>query len=1097
MHRPISQLLTAAILTTQAFSNPVTSAWFTEPSGQYARIYANYEDEAAGKTATTWIHPTGNSQTSPTYSGVSEISITSTDVYLRTSGLAFHIMGPWYGETGNLFVNYPGNIARTVRFPLSPTEKSIPKTLTPGGTIGYFVDGVAMFDSRDAFSFINSTGTDAGPSTGANRGDGIWNRDAFVNESLTFDPGNAHPAGNLLHYHANPPALRHLLDDSVTYDSVSNTYTEAPNGNHSPIIGFTFDGFPIYGPYGYSDPLDSSSAVRRMISGYQLRDGSNGSTNLATTGRTTLPTWVTRNQTARTNPLATNQYGPAVNSTAGGETFILGHYLEDYDYKGDRGLTLGTHFDLNEYNVRWCVTPEFPAGTWAYFTCIAANGTPVFPYNIGRYYFGTVLGDDNVTLPTDREILFEGGPEASPKITTSSIDSSNGNVTLTWSGAEGGTYRVDRSPDLAAWKLLNDSATPTNGNQGTGIDEKRATTEPKQFYRTSLNSIAPFDANGFDYTTPVHPTFTATFASLPTGITSVTVGGAAATIVGTEGNSLLLTFTENYIPAGNYNAIVTFSGGSVSSTNTHTVSAKRNILLLILDDWGIDSSPIDSAGTPGATFPPMPNLEALAARGLRFTNAYAQPICSPTRASIITGRYGFRNGVGHPSGPSDLPASELTLPEIFTAQVSGYSLASFGKWHLGGGDDGPATIGGWPEFRGILGGGVRNFYDWDKTVNGTTSPSTAYTTTDQVNDAVSFINSQGSTPWFVWMGFNAPHDPFHNPPSALHSYPAYATDTNGEVSAANRRNAYEAALQTLDSEIGRLLTSVDLNTTDIILIGDNGTPAQVVQAPYTVAHSKGSLYEGGIHVPLVIAGPSVEITGTSSRFVHCVDLFSTILELARIDVPSATSSVDTIDSQSLIPILKGQDGAERHIVSERYQIPSVSGDGRTIVLAEFPDYALIALGDPTSASDTTTYEMYNITTDSNQQTPLAIPPALTDAHCEAYLALIEKDQDLGPNNIPVTLYLEIPSNITANTTGPGSVPQNTSLAPDSITIDGTPATFVSRVTTSQVANRYWVRCTIPSAAASYSTATIDFPDNTANNVTYPRIFTTTAITVSP
>ena len=82
----------------------------------------------------------------------------------------------------------------------------------------------------------------------------------------------------------------------------------------------------------------------------------------------------------------------------------------------------------------------------------------------------------------------------------------------------------------------------------------------------------------------------------------------------------------------------------------------------------------------------MPNLDALANRGIRLTNAYAQPVCAPTRASIITGRYGFRNGVGHPAAGT-LPASEVTLPETFTAQSSPYRLASFGKWHLGGGDN--------------------------------------------------------------------------------------------------------------------------------------------------------------------------------------------------------------------------------------------------------------------------------------------------------------------------------------------------------------------------------------------------------------------------
>jgi arylsulfatase A-like enzyme len=1115
MIRPLFVLLFVC----PAFANPITSSWFTDYSGQYARIYPTTADETANAAVTAWIHPNGGTgQDAPTYAGVSEISTTDTDLYIRTSGLAFHIMGPWYGGNGNLFGNYPGNIAQSASIPLAPVIQALPKAQTGGGAIGYFVDGVAMFDSRDAFSYVFATLSDAGPNTAPERGDGNWNRDAYVNEGDTFDPAFAHQAGATHHYHANPVGLRSLLGDSVSYDSPTNTYSETPNGTHSPILAWVFDGLPLYGPYGYDKPLDPTSGVRRMVSGYQERDGTNNSTNLNTTGRLTLPTWIPRNESlltnpTRTNPLAANQYGPAVDAT-----YTLGHYLEDYAYKGDlSGLTLydetiaatrdfntGTDFDLSEYNVRWCVTPEFPQGTWAYFSCIATDGTPVFPYNIGRYYYGTRQGENVTILPTDREIIFEGGPEANQIIDSPAVDSASGDITLTWSGVEGGTYRIDRSDDLTEWKLLDDSATPDAGSFGENIDERRASTEPKQFYRSSLTGIASFDDNGFDYETPVFPTFIATFSSLPdlATISSVTVNGITATIVGADGNSLFLTFAENSLPVGNHTAIVTHTGGSVTSTNTFEVTAPHNILLLILDDWGIDSSPIDNTTTlnPSATFPDMPNLQALAARGIRFTNAYAQPVCSPTRASIITGRHPTRHGVGDPTLAGSFPASELTIPEIFTAQSSSYSLASFGKWHLGGGDTGPATLGGWPEFRGIIGGGVTNYYSWNKTVNGTTTTSTTYTTTDQVNEAVSFITTaQGtSTPWFAWVAFNAPHTPFHNPPSTLHSYPAYDVDENGEITTnSDRRSAYESALEALDTEIGRLLATVDLATTNIILIGDNGTPGQVVQEPFSNGHAKGSLYDGGVHVPLVIAGPDVALCGTSSRLVHCVDLFSTILELAKIDVPTATASVDVIDSQSLLPILKGQDTADRCIVSETFTNPATASDGRTIISAAYPNYKLIVFGDPNTATDTPTYEMYRISTDENEQTPLTFPPTLGDTHYSAYQILIAKENELTPPVPEVTLYLEIDSTLTANNTGPGSVPQQTNVAPDSITIDGTPATFVGRLDTSDMEDRYWIKCTLPTDASPYTSATIDFPDRTANGTTYPRTFITTSITVAP
>ena len=1098
-----------------AAATPITTTWFTDLSGQYARIYTDGETEAANIAVTTWEHPTGNSQLTPTYSGVHEISVTNTNLYIRTSGLGFHIMGPWFGGMGAIFNNYPGNTARAARFPLTPVISTIPRPLTGGGPIGYLVDGVSMFDSRDGFSYRNDVAEDAGPATAPIRGDGVWNRDAFINEISTFDISNSHPLTELLHYHAQPKGLRHLLGDSVDYDAINNTYTEAPNGTHSPLLGWNFDGFPFYGPYGYSHPTDPESGVRRMISGFQRRDGSNGSTDLLATGRTSIPAWIPRNEPGtRSNPLTTTQYGPAVDSTANRETFILGHYIEDNAYKGDlNGLTFydstvadardfntATDFDLNEYNVRWCVTPEFPEGTWAYFMTIDPTGLAVFPYTMSRYHYGVLSGADEVNLPANREIIFEGGPEAAQSITSLAIDDANGDVTLTWSGIEGGTYLIERSADLAAWQTLDDDARTALGNSATDVDRGRDLTDNRHFYRSSIMSIQPFDDTGYDYSPPITPTFTATFSPLPPldEITSVTVGGIPATILGSDGDSLLLDFDDGTLAPGDYPIILTHTpaGGTstqVQSNNTHTVSPPHNILLLIVDDWGTDSSPIDSLGIAGTTFPNMPNLQFLADNGLRFTNAYAQPVCAPTRASIITGRHGFRNGVGHPNGSGTLPATELALPKIFAAQNSPYALASFGKWHLGGGDNGPSTLGGWPEFRGYL-TNIDHYTSWSKVVNGTTTDNfPTYVTTDQVNDTINFITAQTS-PWFVWLAFSAPHSPYHNPPSNLHSYPTFPTNGSGTVTGSDQRGAYEASLEALDTEIGRLLASVDLTTTNLILIGDNGTPGNVIQAPYSDPHSKDTLYEGGVRVPMVAIGPDVTLRGTSRKIVHCVDLFSTILDLADIDIAAATSAVDVIDSQSLAPVFRGQDLAERSIVAERHTT-DIGEVGRSIRLAAHPDYKLIIFGDPTSAADVSTFEMYRVSDDINEQTPLTIPAVVGDPHYLAYLALIAKDHDLGPVNLAgaETLFLELPT----TPTGSQAVPGQTNTAPTSITIDGVPATFIARVDQSGTAQRYWVQCTLPdNSGAPYSEAIVTFPENN-NSPQGPRVFTAIQIIANP
>ncbi len=860
-----------------------------------------------------------------------------------------------------------------------------------------------------------------------------------------------------------------------------------------------------------------------MISGYQRRDGSNGSVNLLVTGRTTVPAWIPRNEpTGRPNTvLSTTEEGPDV----GTQNFTLGHYIEDNAYKGDltglsfydeatansRVFNATTDYDLNEYNVRWCVTPEFPEGTWAYFTCIDPDGLAVFPYAMSRYHYGVLSGADEVNLPNNRAVIFEGGPEAKQNVQSVAVDSSNGDVTLAWSGVEGGTYLIENSDDLTNWSALNDDARTSMGNLATSKDQSRSASDPQHFYRSTMLSLKPFDDAGYDYTAPVTPTFRAEFSPLPDldDITSATINGVEVTILGSDGDTLFLEFDEASLPPGDYTVNINFTpagnttGGELeaSSTNTHTVAPPRNVLLMIVDDWGLDSNPLDDLGIPGTTFPSMPNLQFLADHGLSFSNAYAQPVCAPTRASIITGRHGFRHGVGHPSGSGTLNTDELTLPEIFTAQNSPYSIASFGKWHLGGGATGPATIGGWPEFRGYL-TNIPDYFNWSKVVNGVTSTSTDYVTTDQVDDTVSFINAE-TNPWFVWLAFSAPHSPYHNPPSHLHDYPTFATNNNGSVSGSDQRAAYEASLQALDTEIGRLLETVDLSTTNIIIIGDNGTPGDVVQAPYSEDHSKDTLYEGGVRVPMIAIGPDVKIHGNSSKIVHCVDIFSTVLEIAGIDITRATASVDVIDSQSLLPIFKGQDTAERCIVAERHTTTitgvGASLTGRAIRLASHPDYKLIVFGDPTTAADTSTFEMYHITEDINEQTPLSIPAAIGEPHYLAYTALMAKELEIGPS-APVAasdeiLFIELPDTIT----GSQSVPGQTGTDPLTIFVDGVEATFISRVNTSEVIDRYWVKCSLPDdSGAPYSdtAAVVSFPPNT-NNDQGNRVFTSIQIIANP
>lgn len=1032
-------LLFLLFFSTALHATPLISSWFTDLSGRYARIYPDNDAMATQVPVTTWNRGAGV-QNDPAYAGITEISHTTTDVYIRTSNLGLHIMGPWYGGNGNLFPNYPANQADIYRFPRTPVIPST-KTGTGLGVIGYMVDGIALFDSRDAFSYDTSQAVDDGPgAAGGVNGDDVWNRDAYINESDTFDNAFAHQAGSNQHYHANSPAIRHFLGDSVDYDPATNIYTENPNGSHSPIIGWFRDGLPLYGPYGYSDPNDATSIIRRMISGYQKRDGSNGSTDLGVTGRTTHPQWVIRNEGGSTT-IAAAFHGPDVSNAT-----PIGHYLEDYAYKGDLGFTLGTDFDLNEYNVRFCVTPEFPAGTWAYFTNIEADGTPAYPYNIARYYYGTPSGDSPATVPAEAIIHFEGGPKKQIKIDTISETNPN-EVTLVWSAIEGGQYTIDSSTTLqtGAWNREANNAEPILEKLSFSND---IAAESREFYRTKLNSLAPFDQNGiqnFTFTPAVVYLFHfATTPALPTTITTVTVGGITGTVISYDSvNGLLeVCFDDSTLNIGDYPAII---NGTISSSDAYSVSGPSNVLLLILDDWGIDASELYNTPGAGIQLANMPTLKNLADNGLLFTRGYAQPICSPTRATLLTGRQPYQHTVGNPQADSVLPASEQTFPELISANAPAYGLASFGKWHLGSGDTGPLDTGGWPNFTGTLTGGVQDYNVWDRvkiensilTDDGTaiadlvtsgdyTSP---YATSVQVDEAAAFITDQGTDPWVVWMGFNAPHAPFQEPPSNLAPTGGYST------AGTSNKDLYIKTLEALDTEIARLLTSVDLNNTNIIVIGDNGTPGQVDQAPAGgLAEAKGSLREGGIHVPFFAIGPDITQTGTTDKLVHVADLFSTVLDLTGVEIPT---NLD-LNSTSIAPIFNGTDTADRCIIAEKFGLDPAS-DGRALIIDTWPDYKLISIQDVTDPDDTPTYQMYLLGANGVEDSTLATPPNPGDTHEAAYNALVAKDQSLEPDTTvsAVAVNIDLPTNAP-----PLLNNQNGNIVrPNGITIGGVAATY--------------------------------------------------------
>ncbi len=578
MSSPASPVFRLALLSMLAFAapawaDPQLSSWLISASTKYARIYTSTANRTNGISTTTW---TG--QTTPTYAGVHEIDYSSSWVYIRNTGLAPYVMGPW--NNPNLPKNQ-GTSTSVFRFPRTPV---IPGTKTPTGmgVIGFLVDGVAMYNTSDGFSYSFSHTQDATPIAGIGSGDGIWNRDALPNEGGSFDLALNHPQpSGQYHSHANPIGIRYELGDNITYNTSTKAYSETSGTTtfkHSPILGWAIDGLPLYGPYGYdggstgatavanvvgnavvsvsvstggtlyqstptvafsggggsgaaatavvtggvvtavnvtssgsgytSAPTVIIGGVRRMVSGFVKRDGSYGTTNLNSTGRTTLPLWAQSAQGRST--LTSSQYGPSTTFTSGSGqqalTYTLGHYAKDYDYLGDLGYTQGSTtnpggvvFDLNKYNARFCVTPEYPSGTWAYFVTILADGTSWYPYSVGRWYYGSPTGGSSTTtvMASDGAALFaKGAGSTSEQWVSTPVAVSGSDVTLSWSAVEGGTYQVSTSIDLVNWSPVGSTVSAV-GNSGTQIESGDAANYTSRFYKLVRTALASYDSVGY------------------------------------------------------------------------------------------------------------------------------------------------------------------------------------------------------------------------------------------------------------------------------------------------------------------------------------------------------------------------------------------------------------------------------------------------------------------------------------------------------------------------------------------------------------------------------------------------------------------------
>lgn len=340
--------------------------------------------------------------------------------------------------------------------------------------------------------------------------------------------------------------------------------------------------------------------------------------------------------------------------------------------------------------------------------------------------------------------------------------------------------------------------------------------------------------------------------------------------------------------------------------------APPNLLLIIGDDVGTDCLAVygDSA-QPART----PALDGLAEAGLVFRRHWAAPVCSPSRATLLTGRHGSHSGIGWnipfeadgqiigTGGPAGLMWTEAFLPRVL--RQAGYRTAAVGKWHLAntltGAQQHPVLVGFEVHAGPIVQGG---YFGWTKNIAGAGGnlqvEEPGYSTSVFVDDALTFLDAAGEQPWFLWLSFVAAHKPFHQPPLELLS-----AETQSELQAGtpSEPDLRRAMVEAMDTEIGRLLDALDpavRANTLVVFMGDNGSPEDAIEQPVGFGGAKGSLFEGGIRVPLIVSGPGVAAPGRQIDALSCsVDVHATLVDLAGASLP-----LQATDGRSLRPLMQ-------------------------------------------------------------------------------------------------------------------------------------------------------------------------------------------------
>jgi len=324
---------------------------------------------------------------------------------------------------------------------------------------------------------------------------------------------------------------------------------------------------------------------------------------------------------------------------------------------------------------------------------------------------------------------------------------------------------------------------------------------------------------------------------------------------------------------------------------------KPNILLVITDDQGWGD--VTSHGNAQIH---TPHMDALAASGARFDKFYVSPVCAPTRASLLTGRYNWRTGVsGVSRGMESLRENEITLAEVL--QQAGYATGAFGKWHNGAHFPYHPNGQGFAEFLGFCRGHWNNYFDTTLERNGVEFKSEGYINDVVTDAALDFMRAKSADPFFCYVAYNTPHTPMQVPDAYFDAAKARGLDDS--------LAAVYAMCESIDHNLGRMLAWLDesalADDTIVVFMGDNGPNTDRYNGG--MRGRKSSLHEGGTRNILFVRYPDKIPAGTvvSSLAAH-IDLLPTLSELAGVKHPEAAQ----LDGISLVPQMQGgEPGAER------------------------------------------------------------------------------------------------------------------------------------------------------------------------------------------